>query len=90
MALGATPQQATSRLLRSGLTIAALGIALGLAGSFAVARALSTMLFGVGTSDPATFIAAPAVLVLLAALASYLPMRQARRLDPLKAINANS
>jgi putative ABC transport system permease protein len=90
MALGATPQQATARLLRNGLTIAALGMMLGLAGSFAVARALSTMLFGVGTSDPATFIAAPALLVLLAALACYLPMRQARRLDPLKAINANS
>jgi len=90
MALGATPQQATARLLRNGLTIAALGMVLGLAGSFAVARALSTMLFGVGTSDPATFIAAPALLVLLAALACYLPMRQARRLDPLKAINANS
>jgi putative ABC transport system permease protein len=90
MALGATPQQATARLLRNGLTIAALGMMLGLAGSFAVARALSTLLFGVGTSDPATFIAAPALLVLLAALACYLPMRQARRLDPLKAINANS
>ncbi len=90
MALGATPQQATARLLRNGLTIAALGMVLGLAGSFAVARALSTMLFGVGTSDPATFIAAPVLLVLLAALACYLPIRQARRLDPLKAINANS
>lgn len=90
MALGATPQQATARLLRNGLTIAALGMVLGLAGSFAVARALSTMLFGVGTSDPATFIAAPVVLVLLTALACYLPIRQARRLDPLKAINANS
>jgi putative ABC transport system permease protein len=90
MALGATPQQATARLLRNGLTIAALGMVLGLAGSFAVARALSTMLFGVGTSDPPTFIAAPVLLVLLAALACYLPIRQARRLDPLKAINANS
>jgi len=65
-------------------------VVLGLAGSFALARALSTMLFGVGTSDPATFIAAPVLLVLLAALACYLPIRQARRLDPLKAINANS
>ena len=52
MALGATPQQATARLLRNGLTIAALGMMLGLAGSFAVARALSTMLFGVGTQRP--------------------------------------
>jgi putative ABC transport system permease protein len=90
MALGATPQQATARLLRNGLTIAALGMTLGLAGSFAVARALSTMLYGVGTSDPATFIAAPALLMLLAVLACCLPMRQARQLDPLKAINANS
>jgi putative ABC transport system permease protein len=90
MALGATPQQATARLLRNGLRIAALGMVLGLAGSFAVARALSTMLFGVGTGDPVTFIAAPMLLVLLAAVACYLPIRRARRLDPLKAINANS
>ena len=90
IALGATPRQATAPLLRSGLTLAALGTVLGLAGSAAAARALSTMVFGVGTGDPATFIGSAVVLALVAALACYLPMRQARRLDPLKAINADS
>jgi putative ABC transport system permease protein len=90
IALGATPQQATAPLMRNGLTLAAIGTILGLAGSVAVARTLSTMLFGVGTNDPATFIGVPIALILVAAIACYLPARQARRLDPLKAINAES
>ena len=61
IALGATPTQATARLLRSGLTLTALGTAIGLAGSLAVARALSSLLFGVGAADPATFIGVPAI-----------------------------
>ncbi len=90
MALGATPAQATARLLRSGLTLTALGTAIGLAGSLGVARALSSLLFGVGAADPATFIGVPAILVGVAWLACYLPARQARGLDPIKAINADS
>ena len=88
IALGATPQQATSLLLRNGLTLTALGIAIGLAGSIGVARALSSLLFGVGATDPATFIGVPAVLAAVAWLACYLPARRARQLDPIKAINA--
>jgi len=88
IALGATPAQATALLLRSGLTLTALGTAIGLAGSVGVARALSSLLFGVGAADPATFIGVPAILVAVAWLACYLPARQARRLDPVKAINA--
>jgi ABC-type antimicrobial peptide transport system permease subunit len=90
IALGATPQQATAPLVRNGLTLAAIGTIFGLAGSVAVARGLSTMLFGVGTNDPATFIGVPIALVLVAAIACYLPARQARRLDPLKAMSADS
>ena len=88
IALGATPTQATARLLRSGLTLTALGTAIGLAGSLAVARALSSLLFGVSAADPATFIGVPAILVAIAWLACYLPARQARQLDPIRAINA--
>jgi putative ABC transport system permease protein len=90
IALGATPQQATAPMLRSGLTLAAIGTVLGLAGSLAGTRTLSTMLFGVGVNDPATFIGVPLALLFVAAVACYLPARQARRLDPLKAINADS
>jgi putative ABC transport system permease protein len=90
IALGATPQQATSRLLRSGLILTATGIAIGLAGSVGVSRALSSMLFGIGATDPATFIGVPAMLVAVAWLACHLPARRARDLDPIQAINSDT
>jgi hypothetical protein len=89
LALGATPQQATARLVRNGMTLAVIGTSVGLAGSVVVARALSTMLFGVGVNDPATFIGVPAMFVLVASIACDLPARHARRLDPISAINAD-
>ena len=87
IALGATPRQATAMLVRNGMTLAVIGTIVGLAGSVVVARALSTMLFGVGVNDPATFIGVPALFVLVASIACYLPARHARRLDPISAIN---
>jgi ABC-type antimicrobial peptide transport system permease subunit len=88
IALGATPRR--RRAARSaGLTLTAIGTLLGLAGSVGLARALNALLFGVGAHDPATFIVAPLVLAAVAALACYLPARQARRIDPIAAINAD-
>jgi putative ABC transport system permease protein len=89
IALGATPRQATALLLRSGLIVTAIGTLIGVAGSVAVARALSSLLFGVGAADPATFIGVPALVVAVAWLACYLPARQARNIDPIRAINAD-
>jgi putative ABC transport system permease protein len=89
IALGATPRQATAPLLRQGLTLTAIGTLLGLAGSVGLARALNALLFGVGAHDPATFIAAPLMLAAVAALACYLPARQARSIDPIAAINSD-
>jgi hypothetical protein len=89
IALGATPRQATAPLLRQGLTLTGIGTLLGLAGSVGLGRALNALLFGVGAHDPATFIGAPLMLAAVAALACYLPARQARRLDPIAAINAD-
>ena len=88
IALGATPRQATGPLLRQGLTLAAAGTILGLIGSIAVAGALRAMLFGVGVNDPATYAAVPLAVAVVAALACYLPARQARRVDPIAAINS--
>jgi ABC-type antimicrobial peptide transport system permease subunit len=88
IALGATPQQAMAMLVRDGLRLTAAGMVLGLIGSLGVTRALSTMLFGVGVTDPLTFIGVPAVLLAIASMACYLPARQARTLDPIKAISA--
>ena len=90
IALGATPRQATAKLLRSGMTLTALGVAIGLAGSVGVSRALSSLLFGIGATDPATFVGVPAALIAVAALACYLPARRARHLDPIRAINSES
>jgi putative ABC transport system permease protein len=89
IALGATPKQATALLLRDGLTLTAMGIVIGLAGSVALARALSSLLFGIGAADPATFIGVPAALVAVAWLACYVPARRARHLDPIRAINSD-
>ena len=89
IALGATPRQATALLLRSGLRLTAIGVAIGFAGAVAVARALSSLLFGIGAADPSTFVAVPAMVVAVAWLACYLPARRARRLDPIRAINAD-
>jgi putative ABC transport system permease protein len=89
IALGATPRQVDALLVRDGVTLAVIGTIVGLAGSVVVARALSTMLFGVGVNDPATFIGVPALFVLVASIACYLPARHARRLDPISAINAD-
>ena len=89
IALGATPQQATAPLVRQGLTLAGIGTAIGLAGSVGVARGLSALLFGVGVNDLTTYIAAPLLLAAVAALACYLPAMQARRVDPITAINSD-
>ena len=89
IALGATPQQATAPLLRQGVALAVTGTLVGIGGSFGVARALRAMLFGVGVNDPATFIAVPLALLAVAVVACYLPARQARRVDPIAAINAD-
>ena len=89
IALGATPRQATAPLLRQGLTLIGIGTCLGLAGSVGLARALNALLYVVGARDPATFVGAPLMLAVVAALACYLPARQARRIDPIAAINAD-
>jgi putative ABC transport system permease protein len=61
---------------------------IGVAGSVAATRVLSTMLFGVSAYDPLTYAAVTVSLVLVAVLACYLPARRASRVDPLEAIRA--
>jgi putative ABC transport system permease protein len=88
MALGAHPGQVLGPMMREGLVLAGLGIAIGMAGSLAMARLLSTFLFGIGATDPATFAAAAALLVVVALAASYIPSRRALKVDPLTALRA--
>jgi predicted permease len=86
LAIGATPGNVVTLFVREGAALTLAGVACGLAGALAVTRALSTLLFGVTTTDPATFAAVAAALALVALLASYVPARRAARVDPMTAL----
>jgi len=86
MSLGAQTADILRMVLRSGMTLTAIGLAIGLPVAFALARALAALLFGVEATDPFSFIGLPLLLAAVAALACYLPARRAARLDPLKAL----
>ena len=86
IALGAVPRQVIVPIIRDGVTLAVTGIAIGLAGAFAAARALSAFLFGVGASDPLTFSGVSVLMLLVAVAASYIPSRRALRIDPIVAL----
>jgi putative ABC transport system permease protein len=86
MALGARPADVQALVLRQGLRLAGLGIALGLAGAVGATRVLRSLLYGVSATDPATFAAIPALLAFVALLACYVPARRATRVDPLIAL----
>lgn len=88
VALGAAPAAVHALIMSEGAKLAAVGLGVGLAGSFAITRLLSSMLYGVGAQDPATFVAVAVVLGGIALLASYLPARRAARVDPVIALNA--
>jgi len=86
MSLGAQTNDILRMVLRSGMTLTVLGLAIGLPIAFALARALAALLFGVEAADPFSFIGLPLLLAGVAALACYLPARRAAQLDPLKAL----
>jgi putative ABC transport system permease protein len=88
VALGAAPRQVLGSIVREGLTLAVMGIAIGLAAALIAARAVSSLLFGVGASDPLTFAAVAVLLLVIAAAASYIPSRRALRIDPIIALRA--
>jgi predicted permease len=83
MALGASRQAVLGMILRQGLAIAAVGVVMGLAASLAVNRVLTSMLFGVKPTDPATAGGVVGLISLVAFAACYLPARSATRVDPM-------
>jgi predicted permease len=87
VALGASGSQIAGLVLRNGLLLSMVGAALGIGAAIAATRLLSGLLFDVEPTDPLTFAAATAALLAAAAVASYLPARQASRLDTLAVLN---
>jgi predicted permease len=86
MAVGAGRREVLRLVLRQGMTLVGIGLALGIAGSLALARLMSGLLFGMAATDPLTYLAVPAALLLVTLAASYLPARRAARLDPQQAL----
>ena len=85
-ALGATQGDALKLVLRQGMTLTAIGLAVGVAAALALTRLLTKMLYGVHVTDPVTLLAVSVVLASIAFLASYIPARRASNVDPLVAL----
>ncbi len=88
MALGAQPSAILRMILRQGLILTVLGIAIGAAGALAVTGLLKSLLFEVAPTDPATFIVVALVLTASALLAGFLPARRAASIDPIVALRS--
>jgi putative ABC transport system permease protein len=86
IALGASRRDVLRLVLGDGLRLTVVGIAAGLLGAFAVTHALQSMLFDVRATDPATFAALAALLLLVGLLACYIPARRSTRVDPMVAL----
>ena len=86
ISLGAHPRKIAGMVVRWALLLGGAGVAIGAGGSLALTRLLRSMLYGVSATDPAVFVAASAFLLVVAAVAAYIPARRAARVDPLVAL----
>jgi predicted permease len=86
MALGASPTTVLRMILRQGLLLVAVGVLLGSAGAFGLARVIASQFYGVQPTDPKTFLGATALVLLVACLACCFPARRAMRVDPIIAL----
>ena len=89
VALGASRGSVMKMVLRQGLTLTLLGIALGVAGAAVLAmnlQSLSQMLYGIEPTDPSNFVVIAVFLMLVALVACYVPARRATKVDPLVAL----
>jgi putative ABC transport system permease protein len=88
IALGAESTNVTRMVLRQGLVLAVIGVALGLAAAYGLTRLMEGLLFGVSALDPLTYATVAVCLTAVALLASYLPARRAAAVDPMEALRA--
>ena len=86
MAMGARPSDVLKLVVRQGLMLVVIGVAMGLVGAYGVTRFLASLLYGIGPTDPATFAGVAILLTAVALLASYIPARRAAKLDPMVAL----
>jgi putative ABC transport system permease protein len=86
MALGAQTSDVLRMVLGQGLKLIIVGVALGLAGAFALTRIMTSLLFGVRAVDPLTYAVVSVLLAVVALLACYIPARRATRTDPMIAL----
>jgi ABC-type antimicrobial peptide transport system permease subunit len=89
MALGASARDLQLRIMLQTLGLAAIGLALGTAGSWALGRLLTGFLFGVTSTDPVTFLGMVVIFATVAVTGGYLPARRASRIDPMAALRCS-
>lgn len=86
VALGARKSNLTMLIIGEGFKLTLIGIVIGIVGSFALARFLSSMLYGIGAGDPLTLLSVSVLLASVALIACYIPARRAMRMDPVSAL----
>jgi predicted permease len=89
LALGADASRVRNMVVRQGMTLVAVGVAIGIASAFGLARVMATFLFGVTPRDPLVFVVVPLVLAIFAWLGVWLPARRAGRVDPVVALRVD-
>jgi len=88
MALGAEPGVVRRMVVLQGMRLAAIGVVLGVAGAYLLARYMKNFLFGVEARDPLVFVGVPLLLGIIAFVAVWVPAARASRIDPLGALRA--
>ncbi|CAN5450533.1 hypothetical protein BH20ACI3_BH20ACI3_33980 [soil metagenome] len=86
MALGAQVGDVRKLVIKNGMTLALIGVAIGLAGAYGLTRLMASLLFGISATDAPTFTTISAELVAVALIACYIPARRATKVDPLVAL----
>jgi predicted permease len=86
LALGATQRGILNLIVGQGMILALSGVAIGMAGAFALTRFMNSLLFGITATDALTFTSIPVLLILVALLASFIPARRAARVDPMASL----